>query len=72
MNNEEGRMSVNEKKRERGDLTGPLIEGRERRFEGDQPDLLLVLPGEEMMRGEALVLCHQIGDLHLVAELAVH
>ena len=65
-------MSVNEKKRERGELTGPLIEGRERRFEGDQPGLLLVLPGEEMMRGEALVLCLQIGDLHLVAELAVH
>ena len=38
----------------------------------DQPGLFLVLPGEDMMRGEALVLCYQIGDLHLVAELAVH
>ena len=39
---------------------------------GEQADLLLDLPGEVKMRGEVLVLCHQIGDHHLVAGLAVH
>ena len=38
---------------------------------GEQVGLLLDLPGEEKMRGEVLVLCHQIGDRHLVAGLAV-
>ena len=38
---------------------------------GEQAGLLLDLQGEATMRGEVLVLCHQIGDHHLVAGLAV-
>ena len=64
-------MSGNEKKRGGSDWTGLLTGGRERRFVGEQAGLLLDLQGEATMRGEVLVLCHQIGDPHLVAELAV-
>ena len=71
MSNEEEKMSGSEKKREGSDWTGLLTGERERRFVGEQAGLLLDLPGEATMRGEALVLCHQIDDPHLVAELAV-
>lgn len=62
-------MSGNEKKREGSGWTGLLTGGRERRLVGEQAGLLLDLPGEGTKKGE--VLCHQIGDPHLVVGLAV-
>ena len=68
-------MRGNEKKRGGSDwTTGLLTGGKERGLVGEeQAGLLLdLLPGEETMRGEVLLLlCHQIGDPHLVVELAV-